>query len=385
MPTSQTPWTPLRLGCGALLKNRFILAPMTTNSSKADGGVSNAELAYIRRRCVSPFAAAITSCAYVDEDGRSWQGIGATGDDHLASLKALAEAMRVGGGLAILQLYDGGRLADPKITPPDRIRAPSAERSLRPGALLPRAMSDDEVDAVIAAFVRAARLGEAAGFDGIELHGANHYLIHQFFSPRANTRTDKWGGSAEKRMRFPLALTEAMRRAVNSRMIMGYRINAFESEAGGYTVADASVLCGRLCDVGIDYIHISMDDFRKSPQREDRDWTAPASPTTLLDDPISALSHAVGGRAAVIASGGIKSHEDAQDALGAGADLLAVGRAALIDPEWLAKLARDDLDAIRRVLPATGARIETELTIPAPMVEYILSRPRWMPRESAPE
>ena len=385
MTTSVTPWSPLSLGCGALLRNRFFLAPMTTNSSNADGGVSDAELAYIRRRCIGQFAAAITSCAYVHEDGRSWQGIGAAQDVHLASLKAVSDAMRAGGGLAILQLYDGGRLADPKIVAPARIRAPSAVRSLRPGALIPRAMSGQDVDAVIAAFVRAAQLGEAAGFNGIELHGANHYLLHQFFSPRSNQRTDQWGGSAENRMGFPLALTQAVRQAVSASMIVGYRINAFESEAGGYALADAAALCGRLCDVGVDYIHISMDDFRKSPMREDRDWTAPTRQTGQLDNPITALSHAVGERAAVIASGGIKSREAACDALDAGASLLAVGRAALIDPEWLDKLARDDLGAIRRELPATGARIEADLTIPAPMVRYILSRPGWMPREAAPQ
>jgi 2,4-dienoyl-CoA reductase-like NADH-dependent reductase (Old Yellow Enzyme family) len=379
---SLMPWSPLKLGCGALLRNRFVLAPMTTNSSNEDGSVSSAELAYIRRRCVNEFAAGITSCAYVHDDGRSWQGIGAAHPRHLDSLRDVANSFHSGGGLAILQLYDGGRIADPKFVRSELLRAPSPIPSLRQGALIPREMSGLEIESLIESFVRAAKLGEAAGFDGIEIHGANHYLIHQFFSPRSNRRNDRWGGDAENRMRFSLELTAAIRRSIKNDMILGYRINPLETEPGGYSLADAAALCSRLCDVEVDYIHISMDDFRKrSPQREDRDWTAP-NKAAGLDEPISMLSQAVNGRAAVIASGGIKSLDDAREVLAAGATLLAVGRASLIDPEWLTKLARNEVKAIRQQLPATSAQIETDLTIPAPMVRYILSRPRWMPQET---
>jgi 2,4-dienoyl-CoA reductase-like NADH-dependent reductase (Old Yellow Enzyme family) len=378
--TPPSPWTPLKLNCGAVLRNRFILAPMTTDSSNDDGTVSNAELAYIKRRCRNEFAAGITSCTYVEDDGRAWRSIGAAQASHLESLRKVAAAFHVGGGMAILQLYDGGRLADPKIVPSERLRAPSAVPSVRPGALTPRAMSSNEVDELLAAFVRSAKLGEEAGFDGIELHGANHYLMHQFFSPRSNQRNDRWGGSAEHRMRFPLELTAAIRRNVSDGIIVGYRVNAFEAEAGGYLIDDAGVLCDRLCEEGLDYVHISMDDFRKAPMREDRDWTA-STKRRDLGNPIRVLSDAVNGRAAIVASGGIRSLEDAGAAMDAGATLLAVGRASLIDPEWLAKVGRNDTGAIRERLPATSTQIEEELTIPAPMVRYILSRPSWMPRE----
>ena len=382
--STPSPWTPLEFKCGTTLRNRFILAPMTTNSSNEDGTVSSDELAYIRRRCANEFAAGITSCAYVHDDGIAWQGIGVVRQEHLDSLKDVASAYHVGGGLAILQLYDCGRLAIPNFVRPELIRAPSAIPSLRPGALTPRAMSGQEVEDLIASFVHAAQLGEAAGFDGIELHGGNHYLMHQFFSPRANQRNDRWGGSIENRMRFPLELTRAVRKAVSSNLIVGYRVNPYESEAGGYTLSDATSLCTRLCDLGIDYIHISMDDFRKrSLQREVRDWTVPEVEVEL-ENPIITLSRAVNNRAAVIASGGIKSLDDADDALAAGATVLAIGRAALIDPEWITKLSRNETDSICCQLPATSEEIESSLTIPAPMVEYLLSRPGWIPRESTP-
>jgi 2,4-dienoyl-CoA reductase-like NADH-dependent reductase (Old Yellow Enzyme family) len=378
--TASSPWAPLELNCGSVLRNRFILAPMTTDSSNHDGTVSEGELAYITRRCLNEFAAGITSCAYVEDDGRAWRSIGAARASQLESLCAVAAAFHAGGGMAILQLYDGGRLADPNVVAPERLRAPSAIPSVRPGALTPRPMTGHEVEMLLQSFVRAARLGEEAGFDGIELHGANHYLIHQFFSPRSNLREDGWGGSPDNRMRFPLEVTAAIRQAMNRKMIVGYRINAFEAETGGYSIDDAAVLCSRLCDVGVDYVHISMDDFRKSPMREDRDWTA-STKRVEPGNPIRVLSDAVNGRAAIVASGGIKSHDDTQAAMSAGATLLAVGRASLIDPEWLAKIGQKNPVAIREALPATRAQIETELTIPAPMVRYILSRPGWMPRQ----
>src|SRR5690349_12807618 len=101
---SASPWDPLPLKSGVILRNRFVLAPMTTDSSNRDGTVSDAELNYLKRRCSNEFAACITSCAYVDDDGRAWQGIGAAGTHHLSSLREVASAVHCGGGIAILQL-----------------------------------------------------------------------------------------------------------------------------------------------------------------------------------------------------------------------------------------------------------------------------------------
>src|SRR3954452_1787460 len=178
-------WTPLRFNCGREIANRFVIAPLTTDASHQDGKVTESELEFVRRRAASGFGATISSAAYVEQDGRSWQGIGAAHGGHLSSLRRLAEAMRAAGGLAILQIYDGGRIAKPELIGPQRLRAPSAVASLRPGARTPRAMTADEIEGLIASFRKAASLARKAGFDGAEIHGANHYVVHQFFSPRA--------------------------------------------------------------------------------------------------------------------------------------------------------------------------------------------------------
>ncbi|QRY42603.1 alpha-hydroxy-acid oxidizing protein [Mycolicibacterium boenickei] len=380
MRTITDPWSPLRLASGATLRNRFMLAPMTTNSSDPHGQVTEDELRYLGRRGATEFGAAVTSCAYVHEDGRSWQGIGASVDGHLESLRAVARAIGHGGSLSLLQLYDGGRIALPNLVGPKGIRGPSPIPSARPNARTPRELHSSEIDDLIAAFARAAGLGVQAGFDGIEIHGANHYLIHQFFSPRANQRNDDWGGDVAQRARFPLAVAAAVRSAVGPAVTVGFRVTPFESEAGGYTLDDSALLADRLAEAGVDYVHISMDDFRKnSPQPEDRDWTK-SRDAVESRNPITAIAAAVAGRSAVVASGGIRTLDDAREALDAGADLVAVGRAALIDPEWVDKVKAGQGQHVRTHLPANGSEIETALTIPGQMVQYLLSRPGWIPR-----
>lgn len=375
-------WSPYRFKCGLEASNRFVIAPLTTNSSNDDGTATEAELEFVRRRSANGFGATISSAAYIAADGRSWQGIGAVDEAHLPSLKRIAEAMRAAGGLAILQIYDGGRIAKPDLIPDGRLRAPSAIASLRPGAQTPRAMTGEEVRALIERFRNAARLTKAAGFDGIEVHGANHYTVHQFFSPRANTRTDEWGGTLAKRMAFPLAVAHAVREALGPGLIAGFRVTPFESEPGGYTLDDAKQLCAELARTDLDYISISLDDYRMSrPMRETRVYDRPIEGGYLpTENPVSEISRVIAGRTAVMASGNVWTRADAEGAMRLGADLVAVGRAIIVDPEWLSKVKAGREDTIVAGLPKQQADIADPLSIPRPMVDYLLSRPGWLPR-----
>src|ERR1700743_32371 len=151
-------WSPLRFNCGLETANRFAMAPLTTDASHEDAPAPDNELAFVRRRAASGFGVVISSATYVADDGRSWQGTGAAHDGHLPSLRRLAEAMRAAGSLAILQIYDGGRIAKPELIGEGRMRAASAVASLRPGAKTPRAMTSDEVENLIACFAQAATL-----------------------------------------------------------------------------------------------------------------------------------------------------------------------------------------------------------------------------------
>jgi 2,4-dienoyl-CoA reductase-like NADH-dependent reductase (Old Yellow Enzyme family) len=235
---------------------------------------------------------------------------------------------------------------------------------------------------LIANFGEAASLARKAGFDGVEVHGANHYAVHQFFSPRANHRVDHWGGTLSKRMNFPLAVAQAVRDALGPKLIAGFRVTPFEAEADGYTLEDAKLLCGELARSGLDYISVSLDDYRKSrPTGEARVYNGPIvenySPS---ESPITEFARVIAGRCAVMASGGIKTCMDAEGAINLGADLVAVGRAVVVDPEWLSKVRSESEASILAGLPKDEREIEQALSIPARMVEYLLSRPGWIPR-----
>ena len=375
-------WSPFRFNSGWEMANRFAIAPLTTDSSYDDGTATEDELEFVRRRAASGFGAAISSAAYVEQDGRSWQGIGAAHDGHLSSLHRLAEAMRAAGGLAILQIYDGGRIAKPELIGEQCLRAASAVASLRPGAETPRAMTANEVVNLIASFREAASLARKAGFDGVEIHGANHYAVHQFFSPRANHRVDNWGGTLSKRMNFPLAVAQAVRDALGPKLIAGFRVTPFESEPDGYTLEDAKLLCKELSKLDLDYISISLDDYRKSrPMRETRVYEGPVEKSyTPTESPITEFARVIAGRSAVMASGGIKTCMDAEGAIKMGADLVAVGRAVVVDPEWLSKVRSKREASILAGLPKDELEIAKALSIPPRMVEYLLSRPGWIPR-----
>jgi 2,4-dienoyl-CoA reductase-like NADH-dependent reductase (Old Yellow Enzyme family) len=375
-------WSPIRFNSGREMANRFAMAPLTTDSSHEDGTATENELEFVRRRSASGFGATISSAAYVEQDGRSWQGIGVSHDGHLSSLRRLAEAMRTAGGLAILQIYDGGRIAKPELIGEQCLRAPSAVASLRPGAKTPRAMTSGEVVSLIASFRESASLARKAGFDGVEIHGANHYAVHQFFSPRANHRVDDWGGTLSKRMNFPLAVAQAVRDALGPKLIAGFRVTPFESEQGGYTLEDAKLLCNELARSGLDYISVSLDDYRMSrPTGETRVYDRPVEKGyTPAESPITEFARVVAGRSAVMAGGGIKTCMDAEGAIKMGADLVAVGRAVVVDPEWLSKVRSKSEASILAGLPKDKLEIVKALSIPPRMVEYLLSRPGWIPR-----
>src|ERR1700733_6174348 len=375
-------WSPFRFNSGREMANRFAMAPLTTDSSHEDGTATEHELQFVRRRAAGGFGAVVSSAAYVEQGGRSWQGIGAAHDGHLPGLHRLADAMRAAGSLAILQIYDGGRIAKPELIGEQCLRAPSAVASLRPGAKTPRAMTSDEVGSLIASFREAASLARKAGFDGVEIHGANHYAVHQFFSPRANQRVDNWGGSLSRRMNFPLAVAEAVRDALGPKLIAGFRITPFEAEADGYTLEDAKLLCSELARLNLDYISVSLDDYRKSrPTGETRVYNGPVEKSyTPAVSPITEFARVIAGRSAVMASGGIRTCMDAEGAIKMGADLVAVGRAVVVDPEWLSKVRSNSEASILAGLPKDEFEIAKALSIPPRMVEYLLSRPGWIPR-----
>ncbi len=202
------------LANGVTLKNRVLLAPMTNFASEENGEVSEEELAYYKVRS-SGVGAVITACANVTEDGKGFPNeIGVYSDRLIPGLKRLAATIQAQGAKAILQIFHGGRMCPPELVPGQEPISASAVPAERENAAVPREMTEADVERVIEAFAEATRRAIEAGFDGVEIHGANTYLIQQFFSPHSNRREDKWGGTLTKRLSFPLAVVDRVRAAV---------------------------------------------------------------------------------------------------------------------------------------------------------------------------
>ncbi len=168
--------------------------------------------------------------------------------------------------------------------------------------------SSSRLAPLIESFRKAASLARKAGFDGVEIHGANHYAVHQFFSPRANHRVDNWGGTLSKRMNFPLAVAQAVRDALGPKLIAGFRVTPFESEPDGYKLEDAKLLCNELASLDLDYISVALDDYRMNrPMRENRVYNGPIEQSAPAENRSTGFYGIIGGRSAGMASGGIST------------------------------------------------------------------------------
>lgn len=172
--------------------------------------------------------------------------IGIDNDEKIAGLAKIADAIKSKGSKALLQIYHGGRMVDPKLIGGRTPVGPSAVAAPRDGAATPVALTAEEVEGMIGKFGEAVRRAIQAGFDGVEIHGANTYLIQQFFSPNSNQRDDEWGGSRENRAKFPLAVLDIthkmVRQYADDAFIIGYRFSPEELEVPGIRFEDTLYL-----------------------------------------------------------------------------------------------------------------------------------------------
>lgn len=330
----------LTLNNGVTLKNRFVMAPMTTKMSFFDGVITQDEIRYYQMRSKEA-GAVITAAANVSEGGKGWEGeLGIHDDRHLEGMASLASAIQHNGTKAIVQLYHGGRMTSSSVLRGTQPVAPSAVKAERPTAEEPRALEEDDILQIIEDFKAGAVRAIEAGFDGIELHGANTYLLQQFFSPHSNRREDQWGGSREKRFSFINRLVDEVISTVNKHtdkpFIIGYRFSPEEYETPGIRFEDSLYLVDQLAYKSIDYLHVSLGSYSQVSQSED-----------YKEKPMLAyLNEKIAGRTAFISVGDVRDGADAEKAL-EHSDLVALGRVILADPHWVGKVLNGKEDAIR--------------------------------------
>jgi 2,4-dienoyl-CoA reductase-like NADH-dependent reductase (Old Yellow Enzyme family) len=358
------------LPSGIQLKNRVFMAPMTNSSSLRDGGVSEEELAYYRERS-GGVGAVITASSHVSPEGIAFSNeIGANDDSLIPGLKRLSSTIQDQGAKAILQIYDAGRMSPPELIDGKQPVSASSIASERPGSVVPREMTVEEIHNKILAFGEATRRAIEAGFDGIEIQGANTYLIQQFFSPHSNRRSDRWGGTIEKRMAFPLAVIESVKQSVaehaKAPFIIGYRLSPEEKETPGITMEDTLRLVDVLAEQELDYIHVSVRGFWDGSIRDETDKKS----RVLL------IQERVGHRIPVIGVGGLSLPEDVKQALDTGVPLIALAHAIIMEPKWVEKLLNDQENEIRTTLPRTA---QEELALPDALWNMLISVPGWFP------
>ncbi|MFC4807805.1 NADH-dependent flavin oxidoreductase [Paenibacillus sp. GCM10023250] len=361
---------PFTFPSGVQVKNRMLMAPMTNSSSLENGEVSEQELLYYRERS-GGVGAVITASSHVSPEGKAFVNeIGADRDDLIPSLKKLADTIHAQGSKAILQLFHAGRMTSAELIGGKQPVSASGVAAEREGAVIPRELTEEEILATIKAFGEAARRAIEAGFDGVEIHGANTFLIQQFFSPHSNRRTDRWGGTLDNRMAFSLAVIDSVNQAVAKHAVVpfmvGYRLSPEEKHDPGITMEDTLKLADRLSEQKLDYLHLSVRGFWDGSIRDTADTT---SRVVLVHE-------RVGARIPVIGVGGLSSPDDVRTALDSGVPLLSLGHAMIMEPKWVEKVRNGHESDIRTTLPRTA---QHELVLPDPLWDMLVNTPGWFP------
>ena len=355
---------PFTLPNGVELKNRIMMAPMTTCSGFYDGSVTHDLIEYYRDRS-GEIGTIIVECGFVDNKGLAFPGaIGLDNDDKIEGLAKISKAIKEKGSKAVIQVYHGGRMVEPKLIGGQSPVGPSAIAAPRAGAATPIELTADEVDDMIEKFGQAVRRAIEAGFDGVEIHGANTYLIQQFYSPNSNQRTDKWGGSRDNRLQFPLAILDITHKMVKQfatpEFIVGYRFSPEELEVPGIRFDDSMYLLEKLADKGLDYIHFSMGAILRPSIVDTQD------PTPLINKYV-AMRSATLAKIPVVGVGNVVNQIDVETAIDNGYDLVAVGRACIAYPDWISRIEKGE----QLELTISSDKRE-ELNIPEPLWRFSL-------------
>lgn len=362
---------PFTLRSGVPLKNRLIMAPMTNFSSNPDGTVSDAEIRYYARRS-NGVSMVITACTYTTPNGKGFQGeFAGVSDEMIPSLRRLATAIKEQGAKAVLQIFHGGRMCPPELVPDGEIVSASVIPAEQEGANTPRALTDQEIKNIIRDFGETTRRAIEAGYDGVEIHGANGYLIQQFFSPHSNRREDDWGGDVTRRMRFPLAIVDEIKKVVSAHakqpFLIGYRFSPEEPETPGITMADTFQLIDALAEQDLDYLHVSLMDFWSAPRRGSGNTTKSR---------IELIQERVGNRVPIMGVGSLHTADDVLKAMHTGIPLVALGRGLIMEPDWVMKVEQGQESDIRTTLSKDD---QAQLVVPDPLWQAIINTPGWFP------
>ena len=347
---------------GVEIKNRLVVAPMTTQQSHADGSLSKNEQDWLERLSQDGYGIVITCAASISDTATAFENqLSLAHDRFLPDLQLLTANMKRNNSVNIVQLCHAGSRALENLTGVKPKSASSFEMPNIPDFSSPEELSQNEIQEIVEDFARACVRAEKAGFDGVEIHGANGYLFTQFISKMTNFRTDEYGGSLENRARLSLEVVTACRKVVSEKFIIGFRLSFEPSPFDtGLDIDENIQIANWLGRAGVNYVHSSQMNY--------------AMPSVKYGDELvlSYLRKHIDSNLPLVMPGSINSVEDAEKALELGADFVAIGRSAI------AHIKLPELFLNREQLPfSTPFSIAhlKEIGISDAFVDYLMSAP----------
>jgi 2,4-dienoyl-CoA reductase-like NADH-dependent reductase (Old Yellow Enzyme family) len=329
-----SPFESLTLPNATVIPNRIAKAAMEENMADAAHAPSAALLQLYRAWADGGAGLILTGNVMIDR--RAMTGPGGVVLEDPSQLQAFRNWARIGrakGAQFWLQLNHPGRQMmknlgqerwAPSVVPLDLGRHSKMFAA-------PKAMTEQDVHEVIARFVNAARLGEQAGFSGVQIHAAHGYLISQFLSPLTNRRTDRWGGSLENRARLLIETVKAVRAAVSRSFSVAVKLNSADFQRGGFDAADAKRVVGMLNELPVDLVELSGGSYEApAMQGSARDGRTLAREAYFLE--FARDIAAIAGMP-VMVTGGIRRIGVVEKVLDSGIAMAGIGTALAIKPD----------------------------------------------------
>ncbi|WP_425057878.1 NADH oxidase [Sporomusa carbonis] len=335
-------FAPITIG-STKLKNRLVVSPMVTVFCDHDGFATEQYIAYHEAKAKGGWGLIITEDYAVDPLGRGFWTAGLWKDEQMEGHAKLTQRVHQYGAKIVAQIYHAGRQASYDVIGQQPVSASPIPCPVM--GYIPHELTIPEIKKIVSEFGDTALRAKKCGFDGVEVHGAHGYLIAQFMSTYSNKRCDEYGGPIENRMRFPLEIISDIRKKCGEDFTIIFRVSGDEFMPGGRTIEETKLIATMLEKAGVDAIHVSAGVYGST-------W-AVIPPLNVTNGWIVNLAEEVKKvvNIPVITVGRINDPRMAETILASGkADLVAMGRGSLADPELPNKFAEGRCDDIRHCI-----------------------------------
>lgn len=337
---------------GTTIPNRIAKAAMEENMADAEHGPSDQLMRLYQTWADGGAGLLITGNVMVDSRAMTGPGgVVLENDEQLGKFKRWAEIGRAKDAQFWLQINHPGRQMPANLGQdtwaPSAVPIDLGKMSRHFNA--PQAMTQEIIEDVVRRFANSARLGELAGFTGVEIHAAHGYLLSQFLSPLTNRRTDAWGGSLQNRARLLVDVVKAVRAAVSPAFTVAVKLNSADFQRGGFSADDAKQVVQLLNDLAVDLVELSGGSYEAPAMQGDaRDGRTLAREAYFVE---FARDIQTVAKMPVMVTGGIRRRQVAEQVVASGLDMIGIGTALAIDPhlprDW--RLGKNNAPALRPI------------------------------------